>query len=548
MYKRIISLFLTVLILAGISVISTSAATNYTLWVGGVQVTSNNASDVLGDGTVRYVAKESCLYLNNANIKGVTLIEDVMSAGIYAGGMDLTVRFSGDNKVTDAGGNDWSIGVGVDEGNLTFIQEGDSSTLEIYSGYAKTYTTGVYVTCNYNDVTQGGDLLIESGDIKIGYTGKILSEGTGVGIYCSSIVMKKGNVEAVGAPSESGDSLGAEVYGLVSVREGNFVAKGSEGVSSIGLFSDIVYYIDEDMGDYVSEGGGYIYVYENASVTALASEAKTHSIGMSLTLGMSCWGNITATGADTTATPGPDVNTTSYGIVVWDVSGLNLEDGKITALAGYAYDSCGMNLIADTEDVPVNRLTIKNTDVTAVSKGGYMYSDGLYAGIDTISIYSGSLTASGGPVTAGSEYYPESGGIFAEGIIYVVGGVLKASSTEVTQENGSDIALYASGGIDIEDYMELKGGELVEGDEGSYIMQKSFDTPVVIRKIGYVEIGDVNADGDINIKDATAIQKHIAKIELLDEQAYKLADFNCDEYVSIKDATAIQKHIAGLPY
>ncbi len=60
------------------------------------------------------------------------------------------------------------------------------------------------------------------------------------------------------------------------------------------------------------------------------------------------------------------------------------------------------------------------------------------------------------------------------------------------------------------------------------------------------ETGDVNCDGEINIKDATAIQKYIASLEVFTNEQKVLADYNKDNDVNIKDATAIQKRIAGL--
>ncbi len=59
-------------------------------------------------------------------------------------------------------------------------------------------------------------------------------------------------------------------------------------------------------------------------------------------------------------------------------------------------------------------------------------------------------------------------------------------------------------------------------------------------------LGDANEDSNVNIKDATAIQKHIAGLALLTETGAKLADVDASTIVNIKDATAIQKHIAGL--
>ncbi len=60
------------------------------------------------------------------------------------------------------------------------------------------------------------------------------------------------------------------------------------------------------------------------------------------------------------------------------------------------------------------------------------------------------------------------------------------------------------------------------------------------------ELGDVNMDKKLNIRDATAIQKHLAKISTLSEDAVSLADYTKDGKVNIKDATTIQKKIAGL--
>jgi hypothetical protein len=75
--------------------------------------------------------------------------------------------------------------------------------------------------------------------------------------------------------------------------------------------------------------------------------------------------------------------------------------------------------------------------------------------------------------------------------------------------------------------------------------------------------GDVTGDRKISIKDATAIQKHIAEIEIIESNyisgltlngqanndglysAY-ISDFNKDLSTTIKDVTAIQKHLAGI--
>lgn len=64
------------------------AADNDNLWVNGKQVTSDNAGDVLGDGTVSYDAQTNTLTLNGAEITNPNpdTVSAVYKAGIYAGG------------------------------------------------------------------------------------------------------------------------------------------------------------------------------------------------------------------------------------------------------------------------------------------------------------------------------------------------------------------------------------------------------------------------------------------------------------------------------
>ncbi|MGN0452927.1 MAG: dockerin type I repeat-containing protein, partial [Ruminococcus sp.] len=59
-------------------------------------------------------------------------------------------------------------------------------------------------------------------------------------------------------------------------------------------------------------------------------------------------------------------------------------------------------------------------------------------------------------------------------------------------------------------------------------------------------IGDADGNGIINVKDATAIQKHVAGIITLTNQELANADFNADGVVNVKDATAVQKKVAGI--
>lgn len=57
-------------------------------------------------------------------------------------------------------------------------------------------------------------------------------------------------------------------------------------------------------------------------------------------------------------------------------------------------------------------------------------------------------------------------------------------------------------------------------------------------------IGDVNQDGDVNIRDVTAIQRSVAENESLSSEQLALADVNKDGAVTIDDATLLQRYLA----
>lgn len=59
-------------------------------------------------------------------------------------------------------------------------------------------------------------------------------------------------------------------------------------------------------------------------------------------------------------------------------------------------------------------------------------------------------------------------------------------------------------------------------------------------------MGDANLDAKVNIKDATYIQKFVAKIHNFTEESKICSDCNEDEKINIKDATAIQKYLAKM--
>ena len=58
--------------------------------------------------------------------------------------------------------------------------------------------------------------------------------------------------------------------------------------------------------------------------------------------------------------------------------------------------------------------------------------------------------------------------------------------------------------------------------------------------------GDTDNDGFVAITDATKIQKHVARILVLDEETLKIADVDGDNQITIMDCTSIQQLIAKI--
>jgi len=71
-------------------------------------------------------------------------------------------------------------------------------------------------------------------------------------------------------------------------------------------------------------------------------------------------------------------------------------------------------------------------------------------------------------------------------------------------------------------------------------------TAIVVIADAQPMAGDVNGDLKVNIKDATLIQKHLAKLNTLSQSQLLLSDVDGKKGVSIKDVTHLQKWLAGL--
>ena len=111
MKKRILSALLCLcMVMALMPTVAFAKPTSYNLWVGGVEVTSDNASNITGKGikkgTVTYDDSTKTLTLDKVNIDSVYSFYNGVgtdSAGIYVRfdfDGDLTIKLVGENTIT----------------------------------------------------------------------------------------------------------------------------------------------------------------------------------------------------------------------------------------------------------------------------------------------------------------------------------------------------------------------------------------------------------------------------------------------------------------
>ncbi len=85
-----------------------------------------------------------------------------------------------------------------------------------------------------------------------------------------------------------------------------------------------------------------------------------------------------------------------------------------------------------------------------------------------------------------------------------------------------------------------------EDADGTAERQCEFCHTTETKALSLTKLGDVNADGKLNAKDATAILKYIVnKLENASASFEQIADVNRDDKVNAKDATKILKTIVG---
>ena len=87
-------------------------------------------------------------------------------------------------------------------------------------------------------------------------------------------------------------------------------------------------------------------------------------------------------------------------------------------------------------------------------------------------------------------------------------------------------------------------GLTIYGVPGSAAEQYANDNGFTFIEYVDAAIGDMTGDGKVNVRDVTAMQRHLAGLEELTDDRLALADTNGDGKVDINDATHLQRYLA----
>ena len=370
--KKITALFLALALCLSLCTVTAFAVDSYTPWVGGVQVTSENADDVLGDGTVSYDSDTKTLTLNNANISGTYEYQSGYEAMIYSAMGDLTINLIGNNTLKST--NTYADGIDAAGGcNVTVTGSG---TLTIDSAYYGFYI-GSY------DVA-GGDLIFDSTTVTV-------KDTQAAGIWVNHDITMTDSTVSVTKTNDSYNGIVSNIDGTITVTNSNVSVNTKMSAIHMGNTDASNHRLVFNSGTLtISSSDGYgIYVEPDGS-TGNINGALTINGGTLSIQSASGATNIPLTAvtvaSDCDVITGNDLHSTGS-VVVAPITSYDLYVGGVqvtsanaaNVLAGDAANDGKVSYDADT-----NTLTLDGADISdGVKKIGYRsersYTDLIYA-------------------------------------------------------------------------------------------------------------------------------------------------------------------------
>ncbi|MGI5897492.1 MAG: InlB B-repeat-containing protein [Oscillospiraceae bacterium] len=385
-----------------------AANETYQVWVGGVQVTSDNAADVLGDsGSVIYNPSTSTLTLNNANITG-GYEENYYFYGIRADGA-LNIVLTGTNTVTATAGTNCTVcyGIWVHDG----LNVSGNGTLTVTASEAASANTGITAF----GVTIDGSTVTATGGA---------AQNTSTGINSSQSINITGNshVTATGIGTAMNVSRGIKATYDVTFNSGSVV--------------------DATGGLYGIDAGSIITLKAGSSGTATATATSSSTATAMNKSPKRDSGLVTAGAYNEQTMRWGEAAVDKYNIWIKGIQVTTLNQNDVLGDSGSVkYDSA------------TSTLTLNGANISGSYKGGTPASAAIYAeGPLTINLADGSTNTVANSETTGSEIhgiYMASGALTIDGTgrletTGVKSGIC-ANNGNITINNGTVIAKGARG-------------------------------------------------------------------------------------------------------
>lgn len=118
-----------------------------------------------------------------------------------------------------------------------------------------------------------------------------------------------------------------------------------------------------------------------------------------------------------------------------------------------------------------------------------------------------------------------------------------------TAENGYSLVpkCALNSALDLKNGDSRKGANLeIFSYQNSSTEYHSNQTFSIINAMGEIILGDVDVDGEVEIRDSTWIQRHNASVEIPFTISKTIADVDGDGIITVMDATAIQYYLANM--
>lgn len=463
----------------------------YNLYVGGTRVTTDNAGDVLGDGTVSYDERANTLTLNGASVSA----QD-MPYGIYAEN-DLTIVLEGENSVSVSGefseddlaqlsGTDISAAI-YSGGNLTIREGAGSGTLNasasaLMEENAKRGLTSSGIYASGNLTLEDVSVEASGGDVNVEYDVSVST-----GIECADVLtVSGGDLTARSGDVSSGakirDSEAISGYDGVLIENGAVVdAQAGEGMRSRAVWTAESIRIDSSqvkaqsnaVSDDTDESYGIQATMNNTTENNITITGSTVTasagVGSNRADGIYAKDNITITDSQVTADGASDYKKApAYGGGIFSYEGnitISGEDTVIEAYSGY-----GQNGIAGISAEGGNITITDKADVTALAAVIDPYYEEGYSPVFTTADggsvgdgirAAGDITIDDATVLALGCQANYSSGIFSEtGDITIESGNVNAYGGRAV--NHTDPESAGSAGISAEaGNITINGGEVV---------------------------------------------------------------------------------------